>query len=1053
MLCHHSLFPLVFQTYFLNPTFSLTTPIRFHPPIHSPPALSFPRTLSSQTPPLSPAAPSIPPFLRQSVTPNGMPGIDGMISTIAHEVTEAATNPDVSSGWMASDGEENADMCVWQYGDVSQDTDGDGNTYDYNMVGNDGMRFMVEASAALLEQSSVYVYEYEYDYSPEALAASATLLEQNPDVYVTWNYRKKAPSFSFSPPSLPFSYSPEALATSAALLEQNPDVYVTWNYRKKAFAHRCGALEAGEGGSREGKAVQRGSEVKEGEKEAQGKEGQGEGGKEAQGEGGSGEGEVGTDGAMGEAESAGGRGDKRGESEVGGENDGKQGEEQERIEAALRTNPKCYGAWHHRKWLFALSSTEPLPSLGANLGPSLQQVRINLRTEARIAREQKLLGMMLSADDRNFHAWDYWRFMSHVARMSPSKDLGFTMERINANFSNYSAWHSRSKLLPMLHACPPPPTTPTAPEAKGLPQAALEEECELVRQAFFTEPEDQSGWMYQHWLLQQILPPLPPRLLSSWPSPGSTVCYSSPENPPEKSSGGDSAAGEGVSESSPRAPRQVRMSAVLVFSEPVVGVTRESVTLMGAGMEVGEWRAVGGEEAWLSGRQSGCERETGGDVGPKSASCDVSCDLDHAVPVWCGPSNTKKNSSTHFSYPVSFPPASSFGSSLALSNPKPRSPSRPAPPCLQQVSYPLLRPPVLHFLSQLKQSPIPPSLLPPLSNPSTIVFQQVGSPLSLPPPLHSLSQMSSYSPPSPLHPFPPPPSPRSSSKWALLSLARLLSTRRQLHHLLPNLPVQARQDAEACEEVRSLLRRLVGIDPYHKEYYRDLLEALEGDEVRRSSRPTPLSACSGNIPTLICASSLRPTPPGFEALQNLQVLDLSHNHIAFSSAIAPLAHLPALRTLSLAHNLLGAKPALQNLQVLDLSHNSIAFSSAIAPLAHLPALRALSLAHNLLGGKPVDRHRYCHPSPRCNRFPSWNMPSNSTGDEVSSSAEAAAAAAATVDLVQQHPNLWTVLQCLGGLRQVAVLDLTGNPVCQWDGYRQLVLSLLPQLVLFDGGSV
>ncbi|CAI7758859.1 unnamed protein product [Closterium sp. NIES-53] len=87
------------------------------------------------------------------VTPNGMPGIDGMISTIGHEITEAATNPDVSSGWMASDGEENADMCAWQYGDVSQDTDGDGNTYDYNMVGNDGMRFMVEGNWDLITNS------------------------------------------------------------------------------------------------------------------------------------------------------------------------------------------------------------------------------------------------------------------------------------------------------------------------------------------------------------------------------------------------------------------------------------------------------------------------------------------------------------------------------------------------------------------------------------------------------------------------------------------------------------------------------------------------------------------------------------------------------------------------------------------------------------------------------------------------------------------------------------------------------------------------------------
>ncbi|CAI5459436.1 unnamed protein product [Closterium sp. Yama58-4] len=87
------------------------------------------------------------------VSPNGMPGIDSMISTIGHEIAEAATDPDVSSGWMAADGEENADMCAWQYGDVSQDTDGNGNTYDYNMVGNDGMRFMVEANFDLITNS------------------------------------------------------------------------------------------------------------------------------------------------------------------------------------------------------------------------------------------------------------------------------------------------------------------------------------------------------------------------------------------------------------------------------------------------------------------------------------------------------------------------------------------------------------------------------------------------------------------------------------------------------------------------------------------------------------------------------------------------------------------------------------------------------------------------------------------------------------------------------------------------------------------------------------
>ncbi|GJP83085.1 hypothetical protein CLOP_g13292 [Closterium sp. NIES-67] len=86
-------------------------------------------------------------------SPNGMPGIDSMISTIGHEIAEAATDPDTSSGWLTSDGAENADLCAWQYGDVSQDSDGDGNTYDYNMVGNDGMRFMVEANWDLISGS------------------------------------------------------------------------------------------------------------------------------------------------------------------------------------------------------------------------------------------------------------------------------------------------------------------------------------------------------------------------------------------------------------------------------------------------------------------------------------------------------------------------------------------------------------------------------------------------------------------------------------------------------------------------------------------------------------------------------------------------------------------------------------------------------------------------------------------------------------------------------------------------------------------------------------
>lgn len=38
--------------------------------------------------------------------------------------------------------------------------------------------------------------------------------------------------------------------------------------------------------------------------------------------------------------------------------------------------------------------------------------------------------------------------------------------------------------------------------------SVLEQELQLVRQAMYTEPEDQSAWMYHRWLLSMLLPHL-----------------------------------------------------------------------------------------------------------------------------------------------------------------------------------------------------------------------------------------------------------------------------------------------------------------------------------------------------------------------------------------------------------------------------------------------------------------------------------------------------------------------------------------------------------------
>ena len=62
-----------------------------------------------------------------------------------------------------------------------------------------------------------------------------------------------------------------------------------------------------------------------------------------------------------------------------------------KVEVALRQNPKSYGAWYHRKWL-----------LNQKLAPVDSK------------REFGLLDKLLKVDARNFHGWNYRRYVSVV---------------------------------------------------------------------------------------------------------------------------------------------------------------------------------------------------------------------------------------------------------------------------------------------------------------------------------------------------------------------------------------------------------------------------------------------------------------------------------------------------------------------------------------------------------------------------------------------------------------------------------------------------------------
>lgn len=164
-------------------------------------------------------------------------------------------------------------------------------------------------------------------------------------------------------------------------------------------------------------------------------------------------------------------------------------------QAALQRNPKAYGAWFHRKWILAL------------LKPDKSVLR----------NELQLTAKFLSLDERNFHCWNYRRFvvstlascwtggwelpsmgpqignMSNSAPSIPQDVLqdewDFTQQKIQDNFSNFSAFHYRSQLLARMIA------------QKGDEAEILEEELQVVENAIFTEPDDQTAWWYHKLLL------------------------------------------------------------------------------------------------------------------------------------------------------------------------------------------------------------------------------------------------------------------------------------------------------------------------------------------------------------------------------------------------------------------------------------------------------------------------------------------------------------------------------------------------------------------------
>eukprot|EP00038_Savillea_parva_P020222 m.30701 g.30701 ORF g.30701 m.30701 type:complete len:641 (+) comp4737_c0_seq2:46-1968(+) len=176
------------------------------------------------------------------------------------------------------------------------------------------------------------------------------------------------------------------------------------------------------------------------------------------------------------------------------------------LNGCLKENPKSYSVWHQRRWVMQQA---PLPPWKEELDNC---------------------NHFLKLDQRNFHCWDYRRFVVKHSTHESAEDeaeFAYTLEKISENFSNYSAWHYRSTLLPKVRPAQPDGAGESKEGTQGANTAdsrltgdegkdsgsagasavapdALAEEFETVASAFYIDPCDQSAWIYHRWLLGRV---------------------------------------------------------------------------------------------------------------------------------------------------------------------------------------------------------------------------------------------------------------------------------------------------------------------------------------------------------------------------------------------------------------------------------------------------------------------------------------------------------------------------------------------------------------------
>ena len=161
----------------------------------------------------------------------------------------------------------------------------------------------------------------------------------------------------------------------------------------------------------------------------------------------------------------------------------------------MMKNPKTYLLWHHRVWCL-VKCIEIEIKKGIELEKSV------------LIGEIGLCNKFFLKDDRNFHCWNYRvKILSLISiyfqknfQKFIEDELKFTIEKVTMNFSNFSAWLYRSKLIPIYFV---------QHNIKWNTKEALDffkNDLELIKKAIYTDPKDQSPWNYLSWIITNFSP-------------------------------------------------------------------------------------------------------------------------------------------------------------------------------------------------------------------------------------------------------------------------------------------------------------------------------------------------------------------------------------------------------------------------------------------------------------------------------------------------------------------------------------------------------------------